>query len=512
MPFCDAWPISGTGPGTVTLTPHTENLAAGTYTDQITVSSPGSPSVVVPVTLTLTSTSTVAMPTITPNGGSFTGPVQVSLASATSGAVIRYTLDGSTPGTSSTQYTGAFALGASATVKARAFKSGMTDSAVASATFTVSGTSQLVVTPTSVTFTGTVGGAFPPPQTLQIAVAPGVSWSTFDTMPFCDALPISGTGPGTVTLTPHTANRPAGTYTDQITVSSPGSPSVVVPVTLTLTSTSTVATPTIAPNGGSFTTSVSVSLACSTSGATIRYTLDGSTPTTSSALYGGAISLSNSATVRARAFKSGMTDSAVASATFTVSGTSQLVVTPTSVTFAGTVGGAFPSPQTLQIAVGPGVSWSTFDTMPFCDAWPISGTGPGTVTLTPHTENLAAGTYTDQITVSSPGSPSVVVPVTLTLTAVPGVPAAPSNLTVRAVSSSRIDLTWRDNSSNESGFRVERSTNGTSFNEIGTVGPGITTYASTGLTRNTRYYYRVRAYNASGNSGYSNTANIRTRN
>jgi hypothetical protein len=79
-----------------------------------------------------------AVPTvaISPNGGSFTGSVSVSLSTATSGATIRYTTNGSDPTASSTLYSAPFTLTSSATVKARAFKSAMTDSAVASATFT----------------------------------------------------------------------------------------------------------------------------------------------------------------------------------------------------------------------------------------------------------------------------------------------------------------------------------------------------------------------------------------
>jgi hypothetical protein len=88
--------------------------------------------------------------------------------------------------------------------------------------------------------------------------------------------------------------------------------------------------------------------------------------------------------------------------------------------------------------------------------------------------------------------------------------AAPSELTLKVASSSRIDLTWRDNSSDETGFKIERSTNGTSFTQIATVGADVTTYSNTGLSSGTRYYYRVRAYNAGGNSAYSNTANART--
>ena len=87
-------------------------------------------------------------------------------------------------------------------------------------------------------------------------------------------------------------------------------------------SVSTVATPTITPNGGSFVSSMSVTMASATSGASIHYTTDGSSPTQSSSLYTGAISLTGSATVKAKAFKIGYDASAEASASFNKSSTS----------------------------------------------------------------------------------------------------------------------------------------------------------------------------------------------
>jgi hypothetical protein len=90
-------------------------------------------------------------------------------------------------------------------------------------------------------------------------------------------------------------------------------------------------------------------------------------------------------------------------------------------------------------------------------------------------------------------------------------PVAPSGLTATQVSQTQINLAWTDNSSNENGFKIERSPNGASgWTQIATVGAGVTTYGSTGLTCSTTYYYRVRAYNAGGDSGYSNTANTTT--
>lgn len=89
-------------------------------------------------------------------------------------------------------------------------------------------------------------------------------------------------------------------------------------------------------------------------------------------------------------------------------------------------------------------------------------------------------------------------------------PLAPSSLTATAVSSSRINLAWTDNSTDEDGFKIERSLDGVNFTEITSVGAGVTTYASTGLSASTQYYYRVRAYRGSVNSAYSNTANATT--
>ena len=78
------------------------------------------------------------------------------------------------------------------------------------------------------------------------------------------------------------------------------------------------ATPTITPNGGAYATSVSVSLACATPGAAIYYTVDGSAPTTSSSIYAAPFALSATATVKAKAVASGFSDSAVASASFSI--------------------------------------------------------------------------------------------------------------------------------------------------------------------------------------------------
>ncbi|MDB6028794.1 MAG: hypothetical protein JWM68_5017, partial [Verrucomicrobiales bacterium] len=87
-------------------------------------------------------------------------------------------------------------------------------------------------------------------------------------------------------------------------------------------------------------------------------------------------------------------------------------------------------------------------------------------------------------------------------------PSAPSSCAVAVVSSSSLKVTWHDNSGIESGYKVERSlSSGSGFAQIGTTGANGTALTSTGLASGTRYYFRVRAYNAAGNSGYSNVGN-----
>ena len=92
----------------------------------------------------------------------------------------------------------------------------------------------------------------------------------------------------------------------------------------------------------------------------------------------------------------------------------------------------------------------------------------------------------------------------------PTVPAAPSNLSAVATSSSQINLTWTDNSANEDGFKIERKIGLGAYIQIATVGAGITSYPDTGLAASTTYSYRVRAYNSAGDSAYSNVASATT--
>jgi len=186
---------------------------------------------------TTTQSAAVATPTFSPVAKIYSNDQSVTINSSTAGATIYYTTDGSAPTTSSAVFGSPIAVagnGTTMTIKAMAVSQGMTNSVVASATYTIIN-SQVVATPTF--------------------------------------------------------SVPAGTYsTDQ-----------------------------------------SVTINSSTVGATIYYTTDGSTPTTSSAIFSGPIAVAGNGTtmmIKAMAVSSGMTNSAVASATYVISTTAVIFSYP----------------------------------------------------------------------------------------------------------------------------------------------------------------------------------------
>jgi subtilisin family serine protease len=105
-----------------------------------------------------------------------------------------------------------------------------------------------------------------------------------------------------------------------------------------------------------------------------------------------------------------------------------------------------------------------------------------------------------------------------TTTAAPSVPNAPSNLVAVAVSTTQIDLTWQDNSSNEDNMRIDRcvgtaafcDANPGNFVEVIGIAVNSTSWSFTNLTPDTTYSYRVRATNSNGSSAPSNTAEATT--
>lgn len=138
------------------------------------------------------------------------------------------------------------------------------------------------------------------------------------------------------------------------------------------------------------------------------------------------------------------------------------------------------------------------------------GGGPGpTDSRIVHTLNRT-GLWTVRVT-NFPGSDPGSYDLSVACSGGPALPpAAPSNLTATAISSTAIELAWRDNSNNEDEFVFEEREAGGNFVEIGSDEANSTDASVVGLRPGTTYTYRMRARNAHGLSAYSNEASATT--
>lgn len=89
-------------------------------------------------------------------------------------------------------------------------------------------------------------------------------------------------------------------------------------------------------------------------------------------------------------------------------------------------------------------------------------------------------------------------------------PNAPTNLLAAAVSSVQVSLTWSDSSSDETGFKIERSRDGTNYSQVAQVLANTTGYRDKGAWPGVNYFYRVRSFDSSGSSDYSQPAGVAT--
>ena len=260
------------------------------------------------VTVTIGETETVATPTFSPDAGTYTEAQSVTISCETTGATIYYTTDGTNPSASSTKYSSAIAVGETTTIKAIAVKDGMTDSSVASATYTINIPPQTVATPAFSPDAGTYTEA----QSVTIScetTGATIYYTTDGTNPSASSTAYSGA----ITVGDTTTIK-AIALKDGMTDSSVASATYTINIPP-----QKVATPTFSPAAGTYTAAQSVEISCTTDGAEIYYTTDGSNPSASSTAYSGAITVGETTTIKAIAVKEGMTDSSVASTTYTIS-------------------------------------------------------------------------------------------------------------------------------------------------------------------------------------------------
>jgi regulation of enolase protein 1 (concanavalin A-like superfamily) len=142
----------------------------------------------------------------------------------------------------------------------------------------------------------------------------------------------------------------------------------------------------------------------------------------------------------------------------------------------------------------------------------IGTTSAGVTAYSDATASASTQYYYRIVAVNNVGDSAPSDSASATTPALPTPPLAPSGLVASAVSESKIDLTWLDNSDSETGFIIERSLNGIDgWTQIATPAAGTTSYSdSTGLSASTQYFYRVRATNTAGASADSNVADATT--
>ncbi|WP_438481942.1 chitobiase/beta-hexosaminidase C-terminal domain-containing protein [Oleiharenicola lentus] len=319
----------------------------------------------------LKNTNQVAAPTFSPAAGTYATTQSVTISTATSAATIRYTTNGVDPtSTTGTVYSAPVSVSASTTLKAIAYKSAMTDSTVSTANYIIG--SVTVIEGESLSVAASSGDVW---RTVADGSASGGSIAFYDATAAADYVSLtvnvpaagtynvkirykSGANRGIFQLA--TATTVGGTYTNigsaqdeynaaqlynqladcgnatfaasgnhifrfTITGKNAASSGFGIAIdSIELTGSGggggTVAAPTFSPAAGTYSTTQSVTISSATSGSTIRYTTNGVDPTSSSGtVYSAAVSIAATTTLKAIAYKSGMTDSSVTTGVYTIS-------------------------------------------------------------------------------------------------------------------------------------------------------------------------------------------------
>ena len=312
-------------------------------------------------------------------------------------------------------------------------------------------TPALSVTPSSLSFAGSQGGASPAAKSLTIANTGGgtLSYSVADDAAWLSVAPAGGTAPQSVSASVDLAGLAPGTHTATITVTAggaQGSPAAI-PVSLTVAAAPPPPALSVTPaslafsgtQGGANPAAQPLAVANS-GGGTLSYTAsdDASwlsvTPASGTAPQSMAVSASvagltpgtYSGTVTVTA--AGAQNSPVAiPVTLTVAAapppTPALAVAPASLAFTAQAGGAAPAARTIDVtnAGGGALSFTAADNATWLTVSPASGTAPQSLTASVSQAGLAAGVYSATVTITAPGatgSPKTVA-VTLTVSAPP---------------------------------------------------------------------------------------------
>jgi hypothetical protein len=256
-------------------------VSASETVEAIAVASGGSASSASSAAYTITPPT--ATPAFSPAGGTYSSAQTVSISTTTPSATIYYTTNGATPTTSSPVYSGPITVTANETINTIAVAAGYKTSAMGSASYTVN--LPQAATPALSPATGTYSSA----QTVTISTttpSATIYYTTNGSTPTTSSAVYSG--PITVS---------ASETVEAIAVAAGDSTSVVGSADYTINP--VPGAPTFSPAGGTYVSAQTVTIQTTLASATIYYTTNGSTPTTSSPIYSGSITVAASETIHA---------------------------------------------------------------------------------------------------------------------------------------------------------------------------------------------------------------------
>jgi hypothetical protein len=209
-------------------------------------------------------TPTIATPTFSPSSGTYIYAPNVTISTWTANATIYYTTDGNTPSTSSLLYTAPVSVPVTETLQAIAVASGYASSAVASAAYTIN-------LPADTPGFSPAAGTYATAQTVTISDGTPDATIYYTT---------NGTTPSTGSTVYSTPITVSAWETIEAVATAPGSSLSAVGAAPYTVGNPAAAAPTFSPGGGTFASSQTITISDATAGATIYYTMDGSTPST----------------------------------------------------------------------------------------------------------------------------------------------------------------------------------------------------------------------------------------
>ena len=379
--------------------------------------------------------------------------------------------------------------------------------------------------PSVLSFSAVQNGSSPTAQSLTVTnTGPGTltwtassnsAWLTLNNTPSA-----SGTNLGSVSVRVNPAGLSVGTHSGLITIvgtgaaNSPQTVSVSFDVTAAPTPTIGLSATTLsfsAVQGGSNPANKIISISNS-GGGTLSWTATGSASWLSLTPASGTGAGTISVAVNTSGLSVGTVSTPITIAASGATNTPQTVnvsltitaaslppgigVSPGSLSFTAQQGGANPASQSLAIrnTGGGTLSWTVSNNATWLSHTPTSGTGNSVVTISPTIGSLTAGTYNGAVTLYAAGATTVIVPISLTITAAP------------QPTTGSVTLSWNTNTEPDlAGYKIYRATSSGGYGApVATLTVGTTQYISSGLAKGFTYFFVITAYDQAGNeSPYS---------